>query len=174
MQVPILPLKCSLLLCAGMISATTAMCQQLDGFRIGMSKTEVCRFVEQHVISHILQSNTECPEIDDHVVVVTKNPELPGIDSLNLAFGHNGRLSAIWTTFSSARFDSIYTAAVRKFGNPTVEKYKAGADGIVFTNVLVSWKGQSANVFLEPLNVQKNGEITGWLALNSLPDPSRY
>ncbi len=150
--------------CLSCVARTAA--QDLNGFKIAMSKLEVCRYVQEHP-AYKFQGETKCHETDSRLVVGVRDPEFSSIDVVALAFDYRGNLSAIWSKFPSSDFDSVYENAVKKFGKPTWNKeYTAGTDGASFPNGLVYWHLKTADIYLERQNNFENGQATGWLALD--------
>ena len=147
-----------------------AAAQDLNGFKLRMSKLDVCRYVHEHP-THSFKGETRCPETDNRVVVSITQPEFSFVSPVALAFDYHGTVSAIWSTFRSSEFDSVYVNAVKKFGRPTWQKeYTTGKDGASFPNRLVYWHSKTADIYLERQNKLENGEMMGWLAINS-PSP---
>jgi len=145
---------------------TRATAQDLNGFKIAMSKLDVCRYVEEHS-THSFKDETKCPETASRVVVKTTEPEFSSISVVTLAFDYHGELSTMWSKFPSSDFNSVYEMALRKFGKPAWDKeYTAGKDGASLPNQLVYWHLKAADVYLERQNNLENGQATGWLALD--------
>jgi hypothetical protein len=145
---------------------TQAAAQDLNGFKITMSKLDVCRYVQEHP-TYNFKGETNCPETDNRVVVSIRDPEFSSIGVVALAFDYRGNLCAIWSKFPSSDFNSVYENAVKKFGKPTWNKeYTAGTDGASFPNKLVYWHLKAADIYLERQNKLENGQATGWLALD--------
>jgi len=157
---------CLLVISACLCCVPRTVGQDLNGFAIGMSKLETCRYLEQHP-SHSLQGPTKCREMDDRVTVAVTSSGFAEIREIALAFDHRGTISAIWSKFPAANFNPVYVAAREKFGKPTWEKeYRAGRDDASFPNKLVYWHTKKADIYLEQQNKVENGEQTGWLALD--------
>ena len=141
--------------------------QDLNGLKIGISKSDLCALVNQ-TSNYTLQSETSCPGIDDRVVIATRPSQFPSLKAVTVAFDHSGLVSAIWGAFPSSSFDSAYLNGVKKFGKPTWQKeYTAGNDGANFANKFVYWHTKTADIYLEQQNKLEDGNMTGWLAMNS-------
>jgi hypothetical protein len=139
--------------------------QALNGFAIGMSKLEACRYIEGHP-THSFQSPTKCPEMDDRVTVLMTGAEFAQLHAVTLAFDRREAASAIWSGFPTANFSVVYVAAVKKFGKPTWEKeYLAGRDYASFPNTLVYWHTPKADIYLERQNKVENGQANGWMSM---------
>ena len=139
--------------------------QDLNGFAIGMSKADTCRYVERHS-THSFQSPTKCPGMDDRVIVLMTGAEFAQVRTATLAFDRRDVISAIWSGFPTANFNAVYVAAVKRFGKPTWEKeYFVGRDYAIFPNTLVYWHTSKADIYLERQNKLENGEATGWMSL---------
>lgn len=140
--------------------------QDLNGFAIGMTKLEVCRYIEQHP-STSFQSQTECPNVEDRVTVNVTPSESVEVREVTLAFDRRNTISVLWSRFPTANFTAVYIAARGRFGKPTWEKeYRAGKDDATLPNKLVYWHTKKAEIYLEQQNKVQNGEQTGWLALD--------
>jgi hypothetical protein len=162
-----LRIKDGLLIAAVLLPwGTQAAAQDLIGFKITMSKRDICRYVEEHP-THSFKDETKCPETGSRVIVKTTEPELSSISVVTLAFDYHGELSTMWSKFPSSDFNSVYEMAVKKFGKPAWNKqYTPGKDGASLPNQLVYWHLKAADIYLERQNKLENGQATGWLALD--------
>jgi hypothetical protein len=136
--------------------------QDLNGFRIGMSKAEICKLVSGNAI-YILAPPATCPEIEDYPTIETTKPTLPNVRRVNLML-RNGVVAAIWATFPSVAFNAVDAMLTVKFGSSDSEQVtKAGKSG-GFANSLVHRRFWRVHIYVEQFNHEENGEMVGWLA----------
>lgn len=145
--------------------AIQSIVELLNEFTVGMSKAQVCRQMVEHP-AYRFSSATLCPEIDDWVTInAPQATDLPA--KIGLVF-RSGMVEAMWTKFPSADFEAMYGTVEKKHGRENwKQKIAAGDCGSTLLNQMTYWHTRYADIYLDMYNETENGEMMGWLSLNS-------
>jgi hypothetical protein len=77
-------------------------------------------------------------------------------------------VEAMWTKFPSADFEAMYGTVEKKHGRENwKQKIAAGDCGSTLLNQMTYWHTRYADIYLDMYNETENGEMMGWLSLNS-------